>query len=205
MFVVDGSKAGRDKDVGVVVECVVPLLSPSKRGLLTAVLPCSFASGSSLLPLLPYAAPPTPTPLLLLSTKLDLLPSAQARSLAVPKLHTALTRELNARRAALAGEGARVTALGDEEGAEGAQEEAEEILRGFGGGVGGKWRWEDWKGVAWAGGWVGAGSSAAASTKKVVLEAKADGTVEEKPSAPSGEEPEEDGLAELKEWLWMLK
>jgi hypothetical protein len=161
---------------------------------------------SSLLPLLPYTAPPAPTPLLLLSTKLDLLPSVQARSLAVPKLHTALTRELNARRQALSAEGARVTTLGDDDDEAGSgAAEAEEILRQFGGGVEGKWRWEDWKGVAWAGGWVGAPAASATSQgkkKAAVLEATAEGAVEDKGERDVAAE---DGLAELKEWLWMLK
>lgn len=211
VFVVDGSKAGRDKEVGAVVEyvpssCPPALASDAQVSSLTEAHPFARLL-SSLLPLLPYTAPPAPTPLLLLSTKLDLLPSVQARSLAVPKLHTALTRELNARRQALSAEGARVTTLGDDDdddaGSGAAQ--AEEVLRQFGGGVEGKWRWEDWKGVAWAGGWVGAPTSTAAQPKKkpaVVLEATAEGAVEDKGERDVAAE---DGLAELKEWLWMLK
>lgn len=203
VFVVDGSKAGRDKEIGAIVECV-PFALPSAFVRQSLTWPLSCIGCSSLLPLLPYTTPPTPTPLLLLSTKLDLLPSVQARSLAVPKLHTALTRELNARRQALSSEGARVTTLGDDDESGSGAAEAEEILRGFGGGVEGKWRWEDWKGVAWAGGWVGAPTAALGQPKKkaTVLEATAEGAVENKGEQ---EVAAEDGLAELKEWLWMLK
>lgn len=205
MFVVDGS--ARDKEIGSVVECVLSHLS------FFCALSLSFARSevliqtafdriatSSLLPLLPFTTPPTPTPILLLSSKLDLLPSPSSRSLAVPKLHTSLTRELNARRSALAAEGARVTELGDDEGEAG--EEVEEVLRSMGGGVDGKWRWEDWKGVAWAGGFVGAPTPAKGGKKKVLEVKHEDGEVLEKEVES---EQMEDGLGELKEWLWNLK
>lgn len=132
----------------------------------------------------------------------------------MPRLHTSLTRELNARRsAALAASsvssgGGKIELLdGDDESttkeASTSSLEVEEILTR--GGAGGKWRWEDWKGVSWAGGWVGKVGEGKEKKRTVV---KQEGGIES--AAPLGEKDgeeivHEDGLGELKEWLMALK
>lgn len=168
-----------------------------------------FLTTSLLLPLLPLTLPLHPLPLLLLTTKQDLLPT-QTRSLSIPRLHTALTRELNARRASASQsssgkiellEDDQIPASGGSKKSVGAvlDEGVEEVLKG-----GGKWRWEDWKGVGWAGGWVG--KAGEQQTKKSSAWSAAE---EEQEKEGEGEKTkvkkEEDGLGELKEWLWNLK
>lgn len=164
---------------------------------------------SLLLPLLPLTLPPNPLPLLLLTSKQDLLPN-QTRSLSIPRLHTALTRELNARRASASQSSAGKIELLDEDQITGSKksvgvvldEGVEEVLKG-----GGKWRWEDWKGVGWAGGWVGnrkGGEGEKKSSSAWMATEKEEVKKNEKVVAGEGEK-KEDGLGELKEWLWNLK
>ena len=66
---------------------------------------------------------------------------------------------------------------------------------------GGKWRWEDWKGVGWAGGWVGEGSKEKKGSAWTATEDEEmkEGRKEKVKTV------EEDGMGELKEWMWNLK
>ncbi|CED83644.1 Signal recognition particle receptor, beta subunit (small G protein superfamily) [Phaffia rhodozyma] len=199
VFVVDGAQSGREKEIGSVVD--------------------------ALLPILPHTLPPSPTPVLLLSTKLDLVPNSTTRSLAVPRLHTSLTRELNARKSALGSTSGKIDLLETDQDASGSasaggsggdggieqRESVEEVLRM--GAPGSKWRWEDWKGISWAGGWtgkpvgVGLGRPAVGVGKEkekasiVDVEDEEQDKEEKKKTKPDGE----DGLQELKQWLWNLK
>lgn len=82
-------------------------------------------------------------------------------------------------------------------------EGVEEVLKG-----GGKWRWEDWKGVGWAGGWVGkagSGEQKKGSSAWNVASEEKEGERGEGEKKKGGKDEEEDGLGELKEWLWHLK
>lgn len=102
----------------------------------------------------------------------------------MPRLHTSLTRELNARKTAAATQSGKIELLEDD--GEVIAVDDEVLRRNEG-----KWRWEDWKGISWAGGWTGK-APLAPQLKDAAAPANA---------SPS----DEDGLGELQEWLWNLE